>query len=483
MNGSGERPSFEGLSRALLERLEHAAAVLSPCGRIVAANRRFVQATDLPAAPPRLDELFIDLEADALRETREGRPGRHATLARGAPVELEWRPLGERLDGAALVLLHPVDHDLGAASDPEHFCQGLIENLPGIVFRRILHPDGTITIPYVSPTAERIAGVPDATFRDHPEALKNHLDPEDLPRFQTALEASARSGEPYCVDLRFRRPDGVIRWFRSLGTPRPGVDGSTVFDGIVLDITELKDRQDELAAAEARFRDITLSGSDWIFETDQELRYTYLSERFSEITGIPEAHVIGRRREEIYDADVDGPAWRAHLAVLADRRPYRDQVLYSGKGAGRRWFRTSGVPVYEAGVFKGYRGVASEITAEMRIQERLRESEERFRDIVESSSDWVWEMDADLRFTFLSDRFQQVTDTDPKNVLGHTRGERMERLNEPEIWRRHARDLAARRSFREFRYAYQDDNGRARFQMVSGRPIHDADLEARRPFR
>ena len=54
-------------------------------------------------------------------------------------------------------------------------------------------------------------------------------------------------------------------------------------------------------------------------------------------------------------------------------------------------------------------------------RDSLVESQERYRDAMESSSDWMWEMDADLRFTYIGDRFTEVTGLDSGKFIGQTR--------------------------------------------------------------
>ncbi len=51
----------------------------------------------------------------------------------------------------------------------------------------------------------------------------------------------------------------------------------------------------------------------------------------------------------------------------------------------------------------------------------LKDSEARFRDFTEAASDWVWEMDEDLRFTFVSERIRELTGVAPEDILGKTR--------------------------------------------------------------
>ena len=88
---------------------------------------------------------------------------------------------------------------------------------------------------------------------------------------------------------------------------------------------------------------------------------------------------------------------------------------------------------------------------------------------------WLWETDADLRFTFLSEEFQTETGLDPGDVIGRTRAEIGITRDDQDAWQRHLDDLANRRPFRDYRYSYAARNGQIRTVTVSGTPIHAAD--------
>ncbi len=66
-------------------------------------------------------------------------------------------------------------------------------------------------------------------------------------------------------------------------------------------------QQSELAESETRFRDIAESASDWIWEMDAGLRFTYLSDRFFEIFKIPREHIIGKSRAEFASSNSNDP--------------------------------------------------------------------------------------------------------------------------------------------------------------------------------
>jgi len=123
----------------------------------------------------------------------------------------------------------------------------------------------------------------------------------------------------------------------------------------------------------------------------------------------------------------------------------------------------------------------SDITARKRAEEALRASEQRLRDIAESSSDWFWEMDAELRFTYFSERYAEITGFDPKERIGTTRSQfsgKSDSAENSEKWAAHMADMGARRPFRNFEYATTaSDDGRVRHVRISGTPIFDANGE------
>ena len=89
--------------------------------------------------------------------------------------------------------------------------------------------------------------------------------------------------------------------------------------------------------------------ADWWWEMDAELRFTFLSERFVEIFGLPPSSALGRLCTEVVPADDNDPAWRSHLDDLAHHRPYRDfEVTLTDASGAARPIKMSGTPRFAA---------------------------------------------------------------------------------------------------------------------------------------
>src|SRR5215831_10982470 len=145
-------------------------------------------------------------------------------------------------------------------------------------------------------------------------------------------------------------------------------------DGIVVvysDLTDIKRHEAELQATNQRFRDVAEVAGDWIYEMDENLRFTFISDRFFEIFPISRDTVMGKTRQEFAAKSLEAPHWQAHYRDLNARKPFRNfeyDVTLPNKDL--RFLQISGKPVFAPdGAFKGYRGTGTDIT-ELRLREQ-----------------------------------------------------------------------------------------------------------------
>ncbi|QPF73747.1 PAS domain S-box protein [Roseateles sp. DAIF2] len=114
-----------------------------------------------------------------------------------------------------------------------------------------------------------------------------------------------------------------------------------------------------------------------------------------------------------------------------------------------------------------------EIEQGQRMRSQLEESQARFRSLASLASDWVWEQDAELRFTYISRMAEEASNTDSSLVLGHRRWDSPALV--PGIaWDEHRALLERHETFRDFEYAQISSDGSVRHLSVSGAPIFDA---------
>ena len=159
-------------------------------------------------------------------------------------------------------------------------------------------------------------------------------------------------------------------------------------------------------AIDQRLEDFAAAGNGWFWETDADLRFIYMSDSVFAITGVrPEWH-YGKTRAEIGSpASLSAHEWAAHLALLERREPFTDFVFQREGPDGMKWLRTSGRPVYDAeGRFKGYRGSATDVTAEIVAQSHSRQLMAAIERLDELFVLW----NADDRLVVCNRRFREI---------------------------------------------------------------------------
>jgi PAS domain S-box-containing protein len=194
-----------------------------------------------------------------------------------------------------------------------------------------------------------------------------------------------------------------------------------------------------------RYWDDAAAGSDWLWETDPQLRFTWCTDQFTALTGIPAAHVIGRTRTELAAAGgFESAELRRHEADLEGRRPFRDvcyRLADPATGAPRH-VRVSGKPVFDRdGRFLGYRGTGTDVTAEVEATRSAARAEVRLRDAIESINDGFALFDDDDRLVICNRRFCEIDALSPDLMTPGTSWEAILRAG---VERGHYADVRAR---------------------------------------
>ena len=240
-----------------------------------------------------------------------------------------------------------------------------------------------------------------------------------------------------------------------------------------VDVTSTVEARHALESSEQRFRDLTELSADWYWEQDAGLRFVQMSSGIQS-AGLPAESFIGKQRWDLPWINMTEEDWAAHRALLERREPFRDlQLRRREEGGDSVIISVSGKPVFDAhGRFTGYRGVGRNITQRKRTKRSLREIVERFRSLTELSSDWYWEMDGELRFTYVSEGIRKVRGIAPAALIGKRRWE-TERVGGDEEMARHRATLEAHLPFKDFVLARSNADGQVTHVSHTGKPIFD----------
>ena len=261
----------------------------------------------------------------------------------------------------------------------------------------------------------------------------------DLRRLGAGIPASAAllpliAPDDVRLDALVWEPNRPGSEFLRSVTPSLGVAMLIVLAFTWIVLGHARQATQAVESSEARFRDVAEASSDWIWEADADLRLGFVSERFAALTGIPPRAVLGRPLDELLHSAENAERWERHREDLRLRRPFRNLLCLCEDHAGRtRTLRVSGKPVADdQGRHLGYRGTATDITAEIEAERRAQylamydpltelPNRELLGERLEQAIALVGRRrDAAAVLCLDLDRFPEVNDT-----LGHAAGDRL----------------------------------------------------------
>ena len=201
---------------------------------------------------------------------------------------------------------------------------------------------------------------------------------EEMNRF----DATGKIG-PY--EKQYIRKDGTLWWGLFTGTrlaDRSGVE-------YVLDVSDRKEADEALRASEERFRNLADNVPALIWTNDATGRVNYFNKRWYDYTGLSAEESMGPERQQIIHPE-DAPAtMQQWQRALAEGKIFSAEYRMRGRDGDYRWFIGRNVPLREDGTILSWFGSATDIDDFKNASAALRESEERYRLLVDGARDYA----------------------------------------------------------------------------------------------
>ena len=295
----------EGQLSAFIDQATAGFAQVDLSGRFTLVNDRFCE-----IAGRSRDELLTlrmqeithpeDLPANIVKFQRavtEGTPFAHEKRYVRPDGSIVWvnnsvsvirRPSGEPY-GILAVTIDVTERRAAEAAvrENEARLRALTDNLPGgMVYQVSTGHDGTERrFLFVSQSCEKLTGYPAEAILADAAVAYAMMAPEDVAVMAAEEEAAIRHGRPFDVQVRFRRADGVLRWARIISAPRAAPDGTTIWDGIMIDVTDQKRAEEMLRDLNETLEQRVAERAEELALAQEALRQAQKMEAMGQLTG------------------------------------------------------------------------------------------------------------------------------------------------------------------------------------------------------
>jgi len=255
--------------------------------------------------------------------------------------------------------------------------QTLTSRVPGVVYQYLLRPDGGISLPFASDGLFELCGLrPDEVVHDASRLL-DLIHPDDAKVLAATMETSARMLTPWEQEFRLCFADGTVRWLSGKGVPQRLRGGSVLWACFVHDATWQRRQNAELVAERTKLQATLDAIPDLLFELGLDGRYHACHAPRTELLAAPPETLIGKRVADVMPPDAAAVVMAAlHEAHAHGRSAGKQFALALEQGSRRFELSVARKPALPDEDLR-FIVLSRDVTESWRVQEALRESEER----------------------------------------------------------------------------------------------------------
>ncbi|MES2680955.1 MAG: PAS domain S-box protein [Bacteroidota bacterium] len=248
--------------------------------------------------------------------------------------------------------------------------------------------------------------------------LKKLLYPDDIPVREKAFQEAFKTGI-LNYETRIIREDGAVRWLEAKGKVFYNETNKPVkLIGTCRDITDEKLSKQKIEESERRFKTVADTAPVLIWMAGTDKRYNFFNKAWLQFTGRgADSELSYSWGEGIHPTDIERCSEIYSRNFDARREFYLEYRLRRNDGE-YRWISDNGMPRFTAaGVFEGYIGACMDIHDRILFEEKLKESETRFRSVANSAPVMIWMTDLEKNAIFLNKCWSDFTGIPQENGL------------------------------------------------------------------
>lgn len=223
--------------------------------------------------------------------------------------------------------------------------------------------------------------------------------PEDRAEAERIFVAAGERGEPFRLEYRLRRADGVYRWAIDAAAPRFAEDGTFLgYIGSVIDIADRFEAEQRVRDSEAHLQALSNSIDDMVWSARADGYLDYYNDRWYEFTGLPRGASDGDAWDRVIHPEDQARTWECWRNSLATGTPYRIEYRMRHRSGRYLWAMGRAQPVRDSdGRIVRWFGTCTDIQDIVDAREVLARSREELEREVNERTAKLLEAESRLR--------------------------------------------------------------------------------------
>jgi PAS domain S-box-containing protein len=234
-----------------------------------------------------------------------------------------------------------------------------------------------------------------------------YITAEDVDKVYKAFNQVYRTGKTIrTTTFKVVTKDGVIKFAESWVSPLRNERGEIVgFRGLSRDVTERKQVEETLRLSEERYRSVLEGIGEGYYEQDLAGNFTFVNDSMCRMLGHSRKEILGTNYQAFLPKEDVKRVFKTWNKVYKTGKPFKSFPLESIRKDGTRVFLEVSVSPLrnKEGEIIGFRSVARDVTERRQAEEALRQSEEKYRTVLEQMEESYYEVDLAGNFTFFND--------------------------------------------------------------------------------
>jgi PAS domain S-box-containing protein len=289
----------------------------------------------------------------------------------------------------------------------------IVENSPAVLFT--VDPNDHFRILYISENIRQF-GYEAENLIHNQVSILDLIHQDDLEHIlQYHKKRASDKGIPaYSGEYRIKKSDGTYRWVEDKSKEIQGQNKQIQFhEGLIQDITDQKRDREEIIRSQERYRVLASNiPNTSIFLIDRDLRYIVAQGTTFETWGMTSADFEGKTMEEVHKFNLS-EIQPSVIRALIKKEIVQKHLFYR-----KRIYEIIIRPIIYQGEVEYALGILRDVNEEFQAKEDLKKNEEKYRKLVEESTEVIYSLSSKMTLTYVSPNIQQFLGYDFKNVIG-----------------------------------------------------------------